>query len=337
MPGVPKLIQPSQKAARLISIVMYIDSGSIESWNINNMIHELDISDPNSLPDIQRGSTVLVGSDYSGQHAASDYESQAFILADIEFCQEWGAIRRLLRKIFLRDGRRISYKALRDKKRKEILPHFLNAANKIPGLLVVILTKKNIESLFKPNGRIERTDPEIAKYRHWSPRVLEKLLRIVHFLSLFVSGLSKSGQDILWITDEDDIAANIDRHQDLTKIFGHICSHYLKHNLRHLRVATTASDTGKRDVEDFVSIADLAAGALCEVLNTYLRKGVVPTPELVLPVPNELDDKAITLMNWFSDRTQDLKRLVLTIDPIDGSTSLSVKQLSFYGSKHRVA
>ena len=99
----------------------YINRPDLGLMNtINNMIHELDISDPNSLPDIQRGSTVIVGSDYSGQHAASDYESQAFILADIEFCQEWGAIRRLLRKIFLRDGRRISYKALRDKKRKEM-------------------------------------------------------------------------------------------------------------------------------------------------------------------------------------------------------------------------
>lgn len=313
----------------------YVDRPDLGLMNIiNTMIHELDISDPNALPDIRRGSTVLIGSDYSGQHAASDYESLAFLLADIENCHEWGVIRRLLRKISLRDGRRFSYKALRDRKRKEILPQFLNAANQIPGLLVVVLTKKNIESLFKPNGHLEITDPEIEKFRHWSPRVLEKLLRIVHFLSLFVAGLSRSGQDVLWITDEDDIVANIDRHQDLTTIFGQICSHYLKHNLRHLRVATTASDTGKRDVEDFVAIADLAAGALCEVLNTYLREGVAPTPGLILPVPSQLDDKALGLMNWFSDRTQGLKRLVLSIDPIEDSTSLSVKHLTFRSSIH---
>lgn len=163
---------------------------------------------------------------------------------------------------------------------------------------------------------------------------MEKLLRIVHFLSLFVAGLSRSGQDVLWITDEDDIVANIDRHQDLTTIFGQICSHYLKHNLRYLRVATTASDTGKRDVEDLVSIADLAADALCEVLNTYLRRGVAPTPELILPAPSQLDDKTLALMNWFSDCTQGLKRLVLSVDPIDDFTSLSVKHLTFRGSKH---
>lgn len=97
----------------------YVDMPELGLMNIiNTMIHELDISDPNALPDIRRGSTVLIGSDYSGQHAASDYESLAFVLADIENCHEWGLIRRLLREISLRDGRRFSHKALRDKKKK---------------------------------------------------------------------------------------------------------------------------------------------------------------------------------------------------------------------------
>lgn len=313
----------------------FIDKPELGLMNIiSSIIHELDISDPDALPDVRRGSTLLIGSDYGGQHATSDYESLSFILADIENCHEWALKRRLLRERFLCDGRRFSYKVLQDRKRKEILPQFLNAANQIPGLLVVVLIKKNIASLFKPNGHIKRTDSEIRRFAHWKPSVLEKLLRVVHFLSLFVAGLSRSDQDVLWITDEDDIVANIDRHQDLTTIFGQICSHYLKHNLRHLRVATTASDTGKRDVEDFVSIADFAAGALCEVLNTYLRKNVSPTPELILPVPSELDDKALALMNWFSDRTQNLKRLVLSIEPIEDSNSLRIEHLTFHGSNH---
>lgn len=316
----------------------YPDRPELGLMNIvNTMISSLDVADTTALPDIRRGSTVVIGTDYSGQHTTSAYESLAFLLVDIENCNEWGIRRRHMRTISLRDRRRFSYKTLRDRKRLEVLPQFLEAANVIPGLLVVVLTRKSIGSLFKRNGRIDRTDPEIAKFTHWSPRVLEKLLRIVHFLSLFLAGLSRAGQDVLWITDEDDIAANVERHQDLTTILGQICSHYLQHNLRHLRVATTASDTGKRDVEDFVSITDLAAGALCEVLNTYLQQGITPTPELVLPGPSHLDNKALNLMNWFSDRTQDLKRLVLAIDPIEDAMSLSVKHLTFRGSNYGVA
>jgi hypothetical protein len=162
--------------------------------------------------------------------------------------------------------------------------------------------------------------------------VTEKLLRIIHFVSLFLAGLSREGQDALWITDEDEIAANEQRHRELTTSFGNVSSHYLQHSLRHLRVATTASDTGKRDVEDFVAVADLAAGALCDVLNTYSRAGIKLTPDLILPPPDGLGRKARTVLNWFSDRGHFLKRLVFEIDPVGDTGRLSVKQLFFQGS-----
>ena len=299
---------------------------------VNTMIRNLDVTDPFALPDIRRGSTIVVGSDYSGQHATSAYESLAFVLADIEHCQDWMDGRRRLRTRRLDDGRRFSYKALGDRRRIQVLSDFLSAANEIPGLLVVVLTRKNIDSLFKTSGRIERTDREIKSLAHWAPHVVEKLLRIIHFLSLFLAGLSRDGQDVLWITDEDEIAANPKKHQELTTTFGKISSHYLRHNLRHARVATTASDTGKRDVEDFVAVADIAAGALCEVLNTYLREGILPTPSLILTAPSQLENKALNLLHWFSDRGHSLKRLVLSIEPLEDSTSLRIKHLTFQGS-----
>ena len=300
---------------------------------ISTMIHSLDMRDPSALPDIRRGSTIVVGSDYSGQHATSAYESLAFVLADIEHCQSWMVQRRKLRGVYLTDGRRFSYKALRDKKLADVLLEFLSSANLIPGLLLVVLTRKTIESLFKSSGPIERNDPEIRSLAHWAPHVIEKLLRIVHFLSLFLAGLSREGQDVLWITDEDDIVANLEKHQELTTTFGTISSYYLRHGLRHGRVVTTASDTGKRDVEDFVAVADLAAGALCDILNTYLRGGALLTSGVILPAPANLDDRSLNVLNWFSDSSYSLKRLVLTIEPVENSTSLRIRHLMFHGSK----
>ena len=301
--------------------------------SVNTLIRALDMRDPDALPNLRAGSTILIGSDYSGQHSNSVYEALAFILADSARCHGWMKERSQLRAQMLRDGRRFSYKTLQEKQRSAVLLPFLDAANLIPGLLVVVLTRKSIESLFKKTGRIERSDPEIQLLAHWAPHVVEKLLRICHFLSLFIAGLSREGQDVLWITDEDDIVANRMKHEELTNVFGRISNHYLLHTLRNFRLATTASDTGKRDVEDFVSIADLAAGAVCESLNAYIRNDTIPIPDVVLPIPRKIDKKAIDVLNWFSDQSPALKRLVIGFEPSEDGIRLRVRQYSFLQSE----
>ncbi|HEX8987659.1 MAG TPA: hypothetical protein VF816_06835, partial [Rhodocyclaceae bacterium] len=272
------------------------------------------------------------GSDYSGQHATSQFEALCFLLVDADRSGSWLDAQKSLRKQFLPDGRRLSYKALNDRHRNAALPRFLDATNLLSGLLVVVLVDKRIETLFKPSGRIESSDPEIPSLAHWAPQVVEKLLRICHLASLFLAGISGANQDVLWITDQDDIAANVERHRELVSTFGRISSHYLSHTLGHLRIATTAADTGKRDIEDFVAIADLAAGAICETLNTYHRLGIPPAPGVTLPIPSGIETKVLRLMNWFSDSRSSLKRLVLAFEPLAGSTRLRVRHYSFKGT-----
>ncbi|UZR28054.1 hypothetical protein [Methylococcus mesophilus] len=306
------------------------DRPELGAMNVaNSLIRTLDFSDPDAIPNLRNASTILVGSDYSGQHATSQFEALCFLFVDADRSRSWLRAQKSLRKQFLPDGRRLSYKALNDRQRNAALPRFLEATNLLSGLLVVILVDKSIESLFKSSGRIESSDPEIQSIAHWAPHVVEKLLRVCHFASFFLSGLSREYQDVLWITDQDDIAANVERHGELVSTFGRISSHYLPHTLGHLRIATTASDTGKRDVEDFVAIADLAAGAICETLNTYHRLGIPPAPGVTLPIPNGIDAKVLRLMNWFSDSRSSLKRLVLAFEPLAGSTRLRVRHYSF--------
>ena len=119
---------------------------------VNSMVRSIDVLDDSALPNLRRGSMILVGSDYSGQHATSIYESLAFILADIQQYRGWEESRREIRAQILGDDRRLSYKTLKDKRRADALYDFLYAADDIPGLLVVILTRKSIESLFKISG-----------------------------------------------------------------------------------------------------------------------------------------------------------------------------------------
>jgi hypothetical protein len=108
----------------------------------------------------------------------------------------WNA-RRSLREDLLSDGRRFSYKSLNDRKRAAASCRFLEATDSIPGLAVVILVEKTIAFLFKSSGHIESSDPEIKLLPHWSPRVVERLLRVCHFVAFFLADLSREHQDIL--------------------------------------------------------------------------------------------------------------------------------------------
>jgi hypothetical protein len=63
--------------------------------------------------------------------------------------------------------------------------------------------------------------PEIAK---WPRQVILRMLFIAHLGALFLSGLSNSGQNAIWFTDNDDFAANDDRVIRLTPLFAGIVS-----------------------------------------------------------------------------------------------------------------
>jgi hypothetical protein len=298
----------------------------------NRLIRTLDVSAADALPDLRTASTIFVGSDYGGQHATSRYESYAFVFADLERSRAWLHARHELRERLLSDGRRFSYKSLRDRRRAVALPQFLRAIDLVHGLVVVVLVEKSILSLFKTSDRIENVDPEIQLLRNWAPRSIERVLRVCHFAAFFLAGLSSDHQNVLWITDQDDIAANELRHREFVEVFGRIGGHYLQHTLGHVRIATTASDTGQRDIEDFVAIADFAAGSVCEVLNAYLRAGTRPVPGVILPVREDIGNKALSLMHWFSNSATALKKLVLSFESKPGTARLHVRHYDFHGS-----
>lgn len=302
-------------------------------YDFSQSIRSQEVNDPGLLPDLRTGSTILVISDYSGKHDTAFYESLSFLLVDIERCTVWEEKRHKLRRRFLTDGRRMAFKNLNDKERKKALPYFLGAADSIPGLSATVLIDKRIESLFSKSGGIDRSQPELESYAHWHKTSFEKMLRVVHFISFFIAGLSRQNQDIVWVTDEDEIAANEQRLRELTRIWGIVISNYLQHNLRYLRCGTTKLDDGSRQLEDLASIPDLIAGTLTEVFTAQQNEGLMPTRNLlIVPPARSLSIKAMEIMSWFANSSQLLKRLVYLVQPIEGSTSLGIGRLQFYDS-----
>ena len=238
---------------------------------------------PGIIPDLRQTPTLLLGSDYGGMHKTADFEVITLLASNLESIHPWDCARSAIRDQFLPDRRRISFKTLNDRHRQSALGPFLNTANQIRGLLLSVAIHRSLQSVFKTHGKLEKTDLNSPELEGWKPTTAERALRVIHLASLLVRGLSRTGQDLLWMTDEDDMVANERRLRSFVNLFATISGHFIPHTMGNVRIGTTVSDTGRRDVEDYIAICDLAAGALQHLLTDGGAQAVLNAPSVFLP------------------------------------------------------
>lgn len=289
---------------------------------------------PGIIPDLRETPTLLLGSDYGGMHKTADFEVITLLASNLETIHAWDSARSIVRDRLLPDQRRISFKTLNDQHRRSAVGPFLNAANQIRGLLFTVAIHRRVKSVFKKHGKLEKTDLDSPELEGWKPTTTERALRVIHLASLLVRGLSRSGQDVLWITDEDEIVANERRLRSFISLFATVSSHYIPHAMNHVRIGTTVSDTGRRDVEDYVAVCDLAAGALQYLLTNGGAQTVLDTPSLFLPGEQKTSNKATEILDWFSDNERPLKRLTFILDE-STTGQLRITTLRMHGSNDR--
>jgi len=290
-----------------------------------NAVRRISHANPQRLPNLRDTERLLLFSDYSGEHPEAKYIAYSFLLIRDKDLECWESARRSLRRQYLRDGRRMSYKGLGDQQRNQALLPFLRLADKLHGLLFTVLVDRRIKSFFVHEGRLDSTSVE--GFENWSSMSLEKFIRIIHLASLFIAGLSREGQDVLWFTDDDDIAANETRLHKLVDSFAKISSHYLTHHLRHLRIGTSRSDTGNRSIEDLLALPDLAAGAASTAIGPMRDLPGFPCSRLVMPPRPATPEKAKFIMGWLSESESFLKRLLFVIDEEKESRRLRLSTL----------
>jgi hypothetical protein len=235
---------------------------------ISNSMKEFTERYESVLPNINTAKNLMCFSDYSGEEENSEYFVYSFLIIDGDNIATWNTERLKLRAELLSDRRRVSYKNYRDKLTQSFVDRYLKIADELNGYLITVSISKDINSMFEGGTPFDKSNPEFAKYGEWTTGTIEKTFRIMHILGLFVAGLSSKYQNLLWVTDNDSIAANKERLTQLTELFGAVASQYLSYSLGHLRVATTQSDDGTRSIEDLCSIADLVAGAYSDQLKT---------------------------------------------------------------------
>ncbi len=287
-------------------------------------------ADSGLLPDLRNSNNLIVLSDYSGHHNSCKFESYGILLVGMEESwPSWESTRLELRRRFKLGHRSFAFKKLNDACKRRALEPFLHASDGLTGVCATVLIDKSVGSMFAKAGLLDFSEPQLQPYSHFGS-TFERLLRVVHLVSFFVAGLSAPGQNVVWFTDQDDIAANHARLTQLTSIWATIMSHYLRHNLGHLRCGTTESDNGTLQIEDLAAIPDLVAGALAEAITCYDNESCIPGGSVIILLPRSVSPKSRSIIEWLARASGSLRRLTYLIHPVRGTTTLTIKRLRFH-------
>jgi hypothetical protein len=294
---------------------------------INEKLIERDTGSNSYLPSFVGASSLVVGSDYSGEHADSNYLGFTSVILPDESWRRWNAARLLIRKHRKIGTRRMAYAKLGDALKRAALDDLIAALLAVRGLAISIIVNKRLKSLFDASGRVNPVKWAVDHCSGWKPADVEKMLRVVHVVAFFVAGVVSTGQEIRWVTDHDTIVANEKRFNQMAAVWRTVLSQYLTVVPRSVHCST--SFTSPLEVEDFVAIPDLIGGALVDLFNAHQRRGDVLSETVATPHPDTLSDKANTLVESLRGPGA-LRRLVYTIEPgpSDGTIEIADINLS---------
>jgi hypothetical protein len=274
----------------------------------------------NNLSALRASPTLLMFSDYGGAHKSARYEVLSYLVTTPAGVASFEHSRVELRQTGLGSQRRMSYKALNDNMRLRLLPAYLAAADLLKGVLLNFAVDKNALPRLTETYQVQTAFGILSP---WAHRSFGKLSRVGHLGAIVVEGARGDDQDLVWITDEDEIAPNPDKHTEATKVIGHLLCSYLTADMRHLRFGTTASDTGDLLIEDLTAVPDLAAAGLNEVLTQ-----LAPHPDsssverLFLPPNGPAPAKVLDIATWLGRSSSVLTKVNIVVDEGPGGCAV---------------
>ena len=121
------------------------EQGAVFIYDLSESLALVDWRYPGTLETVTDGVMVIV-SDYSGQHKRASHEAYSFLVTTGRALNDWLPIRREFRNRWLPDGRRISFKDLREPVRWRALIPFLRAVSAIRGNVITVLVDRRIKS-----------------------------------------------------------------------------------------------------------------------------------------------------------------------------------------------
>ena len=271
------------------------------------------------------GPEVQIFSDYGGEHKASEYLTTGVLYLDLLASKNWVHKRADWRIRHLPDGRRLSFKGLNDRYKQAALVPFLEAAQHISGLLVVIAIHKSVVSpCFGATVKEILETRSVPKFT-WRPRQFERMLQVAHLVALLLGGLGMHGQNTYWFSDQDELFANEVSSQDLAEVLGLLSGNYVRHTPGALGLGTTSVDEGDRYEEDSVAVVDLAVGAVAELVTTLRRRlGHLPT-NVAYECDAAFSTKTEIISGWFGDKSSRLRKVLVVFEPASNNQTAVFK------------
>lgn len=282
------------------------------------------------LPEFN-GPLMYLASDSSGYEKTSNYLATSFVVVDLFNSHEWETKRRNIRQTLLPNNRRMSFKGLNDSHRRNALIPFLDAANYIDGLLINFILNKKVKGLVTYEGVFDKWKSRLGLKWKWSEKQFKKMVETAHFAAILIGALGKDEQEICWISDQDEIFANPIKSQDVATMLSGLGNIYIQHSPGKLGVGTSEIDPGDRAEEDFVAIADLAAGALVDFVNNCSKNPNWNTNnKMIITENNKVKSDHIT--SWLSKTDLRLKKVNIVFDESEIS-NFSMRKFDIRESK----
>lgn len=276
----------------------YIQQNKMISQDAKKYFNEfLDISRIN-IDDINniKEDILYILSDYSGLKNKNRFSVFSFLVFFPHHSGCFFINQEAVRRDLLPNARRISYKSLRDKKKMEAMIPFLATVDKINGVLFTIAIQNNCTFL-------DSTENDF-RLNSWKEKIRSKVGKIVELAGLIAGQFVRENQKIIWITDQDEIVANDKLLSELEALFSQSVNRHSEHKIESCEIATSASDEDNRRLEDVLSVCDLSAGAVSEIINKERK-----LYEDVLLPSNYFNPsrKAVFILSWLSAKSELMK------------------------------
>jgi hypothetical protein len=262
------------------------------------------------------GRSLWVLSDYSFDNRASDFDVVGLLVADPDASADWKYLRSEVRAKLLPDGRRMSWKKLNsDALRKAAFLPFLRAADRICGLSVALAFHRD-PAFQIPEDDLDRFAKALQLSAEWKPRHLQQMFRIAYCTAMVVAGLSRPGQDVHWVSDQDAVFDTVPREIDTIGVFSKLLNVYSPHDLGQVHYGTTAYGAEPLFQEDLAAVPDLICGAASEILTTIKRE-YTDIPDIYSALP-KLANRPRQFLNWYASGPWPLKRYICSFEARKG-------------------
>jgi hypothetical protein len=261
------------------------------------------------LPELRENEnqTIAIYSDYGGESPDSKYYTYSFLVCGYNHSFGFPAEINKTRQKYKLNNTEIAFKNFHYGPMRRALPEYLRAIDfLVVGILVTIIVDKRITTFFSTQENNLRELSEFLEKEElgsWKPAVAEKLFRIVHIISYFIGLLSKDGQKIFWMTDNDAIAPNREKHNLSINLLQKVLPLYTNNSFKLIGGATSFEQDGI-GYHDFLSAADIAAGAV----EQYFSRRKNETEDIFV---KEGADKVLT---WLCYDGIGLKKLNILIE-----------------------